>query len=397
MIKLKVMRGLIAFLLILFSLAWTQDVIKFGAAVSLTGKLAKEGQLLKRGYDLWKEKVNEGGGIKVGDKRYKVEIIYYDDQSDPTTTARLVERLIIQDGVKFILGPYGSAQVFAAAPIVEKYGALMVQAGGASSEIYKKGYKNVFGLYTTAPDYGKDLVELATRLDKNLRTIAIVYEKDIFAEDAAKGAYEHAKRKGLKVVLFEGYPKEAQDLSSLIQKIRLHKPDIIIGSGHFADSVLLVKQLKQFRVNPKFLGLTVGPALPAFVQSLGEDAEGIFGPVQWSPALKYKDPLFGNTEEFVKIYRERFKEDPEYHVAGAVAAGIVFQKAIEKAKSLDVSKVREALAKNRVETLFGVIGFDETGKVNTKPMAIIQIQKGRQITVYPIKEAEPVYPKPVWR
>ena len=278
------------------------------------------------------EKVNEQGGIKVGDRHYKVDIVYYDDQSDPTTTARLVERLIVQDGIRFILGPYGSAQVFAAAPIVEKYGALMVQAGGASSDIYEKGYKNIFGLYTIAPNYGRDLVELATTLDRNLKTIAIVYEKDIFAQDAAQGAYEHAQKKGLKVVLFEGYPKEAQDLSSLIQKVRLQRPDIIIGSGHFADSVLLVKQLKQFRVNPKFLGLTVGPALPAFVKSLGEDAEGIFGPVQWSPALNYKDPVFGNTQNFVKLYRERFKEDPEYHVAGAVAAGIVFQKSHREGK-----------------------------------------------------------------
>lgn len=396
-IKLITMRYIIFLLLTLLGLVGAQEVIKFGAAVSLTGKLAKEGQLLKSGYELWKEKVNEQGGIKVGDRHYKVDIVYYDDQSDPTTTARLVERLIVQDGIRFILGPYGSAQVFAAAPIVEKYGALMVQAGGASSDIYEKGYKNVFGLYTIAPNYGRDLVELATTLDRNLKTIAIVYEKDIFAQDAAQGAYEHAQKKGLKVVLFEGYPKEAQDLSSLIQKVRLQRPDIIIGSGHFADSVLLVKQLKQFRVNPKFLGLTVGPALPAFVKSLGEDAEGIFGPVQWSPALNYKDPVFGNTQNFVKLYRERFKEDPEYHVAGAVAAGIVFQKAIEKAKSLEVPKVREALTKNKVETLFGPVGFDSTGKINTKPMAIIQIQNGRQITVYPMKEAEPIYPKPLWK
>ncbi len=391
------MRALLVLLLTLLFFCNAQDVIRFGAAVSLTGKLAKEGQLLKQGYELWREKINAQGGIKVGNKLYKIDIVYYDDQSDPTTTARLIERLIIQDQIKLILGPYGSAQVFAAAPIVEKYGAIMVQAGGASSDIYTKGYRNIFGLYTTAPNYGKDLVELATVLDKNLRTVAIVYEKDIFSEDAAYGALDHSKRKGLKVVLYEGYPKETKDLSSLMQKVRLLKPDIIIGSGHFADSVLLVKQLKQFRINPKFLGLTVGPALPAFVQSLGEDAEGIFGPVQWSSALNYKDPLFGSTKEFVKLYRERFKVEPEYHVAGAVAAGLVFQIAIETAKSLEVSKIREALSKNKVETLFGVLGFDSTGKVITKPMAIIQIQNGRQTTVYPVRESSPIYPKPSWK
>jgi branched-chain amino acid transport system substrate-binding protein len=80
---------------------------------------------------------------------------------------------------------------------------------------------------------------------------------------------EHAKKKGLEVVLYEGYPKQVQDLSSLMQKIRLLKPDIVIGSGHFQDAVLTVKQLKQFGINPKFLGLTVGPALPRLCSSLG--------------------------------------------------------------------------------------------------------------------------------
>ncbi|ADO44799.1 MAG: amino acid ABC transporter substrate-binding protein [Hydrogenobacter thermophilus] len=391
------MKVLLAILLVLVSLSFPQDVIKFGAAISLTGKLAKEGQLLKQGYELWKERVNALGGIKVGGKHYKVDVVYYDDQSDPVTSARLVERLIVEDGIKFILGPYGSAQVFSSAPIVEKYGAIMVQAGGASSDIYQKGYRNVFGLYTVAPNYGRDLVELATNLDRGAKRIAIIYEKDIFSQDAAEGALEHARRKGLNVVLYEGYPKQVQDLSSLMQKLRLLKPDIVIGSGHFQDAVLMVKQLKQFRINPRFLGLTVGPALPAFAEALGEDAEGIFGPVQWSTALNYRDPLFGNNREFVKLYRERFGSDPEYHVAGAVAAGIVFQKAIEKAGSVEVDKVRNALRKLKVETLFGVIGFDDTGKVVTKPMAVIQIQRGRQVTVYPFEEAKPIYPKPQWR
>ncbi|WP_340695061.1 amino acid ABC transporter substrate-binding protein [Hydrogenobacter thermophilus] len=391
------MRVLLAILFLLTSFAVGQDIIKFGAAISLTGKLAKEGQLLKRGYEIWKETVNAQGGIKVGGKHYKVDLVYYDDQSDPVTSARLIERLIVEDHIKFILGPYGSAQVFSSAPVVEKYGAIMVQAGGASSDIYQKGYRNIFGLYTIAPDYGRDLVELATRLDKSARKIAILYEKDIFSEDAAEGALQHAKRKGLEVVLYEGYPKQVQDLSSLMQKIRLLKPDIVIGSGHFQDSVLMVKQLKQFRINPKFLGLTVGPALPAFVEALGQDAEGIFGPVQWSPALRYRDPVFGSNQEFVKFYRERFGSDPEYHVAGAVAAGIVFQKAIEEAKSTDVVKVRDALRRIKIETLFGLISFDTSGRVITKPMAVIQIQRGKQVTVYPFEEAKPIYPKPQWR
>ena len=393
------MRFLILSLFVLWfsAISFGEEVLRLGAAVSFSGKYAKEGQLLKKGYDLWKEAVNSKGGIKVGNKRYKVEIIYYDDQSDPKTTAKLIEKLITQDKVKFILGPYGSAQVFAGAGVVEKYKALMVQGGGASSKIYKQGYKHVFGVFNTAPDYGRNLIDLAVSLSPKPKTIAIIYEKDIFSEDAAKGSLKRAKEKGLKVVLYEGYPKGTQDLSSLMLKIRIKRPDVVIGAGHFKDSVLVIKQLKQFKINPKFVGLTVGPPVPSFVKALGKDAEFVFGPVQWSKAFKYKDPLFGSTEGYVKAYREKYREDPEYHSAGGTAAALALQLAVEKAGSLDIKEVRKALLEMKEETFYGVIGFDESGRINTKPMAVIQIQKGKPVMVYPFKEADPIYPKPKWK
>ncbi len=388
--------SLMGALLLMLSLTFG-ETIRFGAAVSLSGKYAKEGELLRKGYELWKETVNSRGGIKVGERRYRVEIIYYDDQSDPKTTAKLVEKLITEDGVRFILGPYGSAQVFAAAGVVEKYRALMVQGGGASSRIYAQGYRHVFGVFNVAQDYGRSLVELAASLKPKPRSLAILYEKDIFSEDAARGARETAREKGIRVVLYESYPKGAQDLSSLMLKVRMKKPDAIIGAGHFKDSVLVVKQLKQFRVNPVFLGLTVGPPLPAFVKALGRDAEYTFGPVQWTPALSYRDPLFGDTRGYVRAFRERFGEDPEYHSAGGTAAALALQLAIERAGSLEVERVREELLRMREETFYGIIGFDETGKIVTKSMAVIQIQGGKPVTVYPFREAEPVYPKPKWK
>ncbi|HHJ63414.1 MAG TPA: branched-chain amino acid ABC transporter substrate-binding protein [Aquifex aeolicus] len=381
---------------VFFSLS-AAETLRLGAAVSLTGKYAKEGELLRKGYELWKETVNARGGIEIAGKRFRVEIIYYDDQSDPKTTAKLIEKLITEDGVKFILGPYGSAQVFAAAGVVEKYRALMIQGGGASSRIYAQGYRNVFGVFNVAEDYGRNLVELAASLKPAPKTVAVIYEKDIFSEDAARGAREEALRRGMKLVLYESYPKGAQDLSSLMLKLRMKKPDVIIGAGHFKDSVLVVKQLKQFRINPLFLGLTVGPPLPAFVRALGRDAEFIFGPVQWTAAFNYRDPLFGNTEGYVKAFRRKFGEDPEYHSAGGTAAALALQLAMERAGSLDVEKVRTELLRMEVETFYGIIGFDDKGRIRTKPMAVIQIQKGRPVTVYPFREAEPVYPKPEWK
>jgi len=135
------------------------DVIKFGAAISLTGKLAKEGNLVKMGYELWKETVNKKGGIKIGNKYYKVDIKYYDDESDPNRAAKLVEKLITEDGIKLILGPYGSESVFSTSAIAEKYGALMVQGGAGADKLYTRGFKNLFGVYTVATEYMDDTLK----------------------------------------------------------------------------------------------------------------------------------------------------------------------------------------------------------------------------------------------
>jgi branched-chain amino acid transport system substrate-binding protein len=172
---------------------------------------------------------------------------------------------------------------------------------------------------------------------------------------------------------------------------------VVIGAGHFKDSVLVVKQLKQFKINPKFLGLTVGPPVPAFVKALGKDAEYVFGPVQWTKAMSYKDPLFGSTAGYVKAFKNRYGIDPEYHAAGGSAAALTLQLAIEKAGTLDVDEVRKALLNMKEETFYGVIGFDETGRIVTKPMAVIQIQNSKPVTVYPFREAQPIYPKPPWK
>ncbi|MCL5966390.1 MAG: amino acid ABC transporter substrate-binding protein [Deltaproteobacteria bacterium] len=376
------------------------DVIRFGAALSLTGKLAKEGNLVKNGYELWKETVNRKGGITVGGKKYTVDIEYLDDESDPNRATKLVEKLITEDKLKLILGPYGSESVFATSAITEKYGALMVQGGAAADKLYTRGFKNLFGIYTVATEYMDDILKHLRDMKPKPASVAIVYSNDLFSAEVAKGAKASAEKYGYKVLFFRDYPKGTQDLSTVIVQIKGLSPDVIVGSGHFQDTVVIVKQAKDYKVNPKALAFSVGPTLPDFVNALKGDAEDVLGSAQWTKSLRYKDPVFGSNAEFVKMYRAKYNQDPNYHAAGGAAAGVIFQRAIEKAGTKDdINKIRQALSAFNEETIYGRIRFDKTGKVMGKGMPVVQIQGGQQKTVLPpdVAEAKMVYPKPAWK
>lgn len=381
-------------------LTYAADEIWFGAALSLTGKLAKEGNLVKNGYELWKETVNKKGGIKINGKAYIVNIKIYDDESDPNRGAKLVEKLVTEDKIKLILGPYGSESVFATSAITEKYGALMVQGGAAADKLYSRGFKNLFGIYTVATDYMNDTLEMLKNKNPKPQTVAIVYSNDLFSAQVAQGAKVSAEKLGYKVVFYQDYPKGTQDLSTVIVQIKAKKPDIILGCGHFQDTIIIIKQAKDYKVNPKAIAFSVGPTLPDFVDSLKADSEYVLGSAQWTQTLKYKDQVFGNNQAFVKAYKAKYNEDPNYHSAGGTSAGVIFQRAIEKAGTKDdIDKIREALYNFNEETLYGRIKFDKTGKVIGKGMPVIQIQKGTQKTVYPedVAELKVVYPKPQWK
>lgn len=396
----KVVFLLTALAMLIFGGTVKADEITFGAALSLTGKLAKEGGLVRNGYELWKETVNKKGGIKIGNKHYKVNIKYYDDESDPNRGAKLVEKLITEDKIKLILGPYGSESVFATSAITEKYGAVMVQGGAAADKLYTRGFKNLFGIYTVATEYMDDILEMLKNKSPKPETVAIIYSNDLFSAQVAQGAKKSAEKYGYKVVLYKDYPKGTQDLSTVIVEMKGKNPDIILGCGHFQDTIVIIKQCKDYKVNPKAIGFSVGPALPDFVDSLKADAEYVFGASQWTPTLKYKDPVFGSNEMFVKAYKAKYKEEPAYHAAGGAAAAVIFQRALEKAGTFtDMDKIRNELSHYNEETLYGKIRFDATGKVVGKGMAVIQILHGAQKTVFPenVAETKAVYPKPAWK
>jgi len=194
------------------------DTIVLGAAVSLTGKYSTNGKNTQDGYELGVKRINEMGGVRVGGKYYRIKVLYYDDESTPARGAQLAERLIKQDGVKFMLGPYSSGLTKAIAPVTEKYQIPMVQGNGADRGLFTQGYKYMFAVLSTSDQYLREAINLAAEQaqkqgkDPKTLKVAMAFENDNFSLDVRDGVLEDAKRWGMKVVVDDKLPPELNDL-----------------------------------------------------------------------------------------------------------------------------------------------------------------------------------------
>lgn len=378
------------------------DTIVFGAAISITGKTAKEGEYTRDGYLFAIDKINESGGIRVGGKTYRVALKYYDDETKAERSAQLFEKLINEDKVSLLLGPYGSSPTGTAAPIAERYRMPMVEANGAAESIFSKGYKYSFMILSPAKLYLRGIIDVVRSKDPSAKTVAILGENESFSKEVAAGAAEYAKEKGMQVVYDELYPSSTQDVSALLTAIKAKNPDVILGSGHLQDSLLIVKQARDLGVSPRAMGFSVGPSSPEFRANLGKSADYIFGATQWTEALRYNgDDPWKTPRAFAQAFHAahpEYKSIP-YQVAESAVAVIAYQRAIEKAGSLDPTRVRDALAALDMMTFYGRIKFDSRGVNVYKPMAVEQYAPdGNKYTVWPpdVAERPALYPMPPW-
>jgi branched-chain amino acid transport system substrate-binding protein len=362
--------------------------LRIGAALSLTGSLAKEGALTKQGYQLCQSQVNKKGGAKVGDQTAKLAISYSDDKSEPDTAARLIDKFN-DDGVKLILGPYGSPSTEAAAAAVERNGQVMVDSSGADNTIFTKGYKTTFAVLSPATEYVATLIKsIMSGASPKPKTVAFLSADDGFSQTATKGGVAEAKKQGLEIVGQESFPEGATDVSAALTKVRGKNPDLIIGSAHVEEGIAIVKQSRELGVKPMGFGETVAPPTPDFTEALGSAANGVVGSTQWTAEVTGQDKIFGTAKDYAKLYEQRFGKPAEYHSAEAAAACLALVLAVEDAGSADADKVRDSLASLDTESFFGPIKFDDTGKNVTKPMSAIQIQDGKVITIYPEDQAQ---------
>jgi branched-chain amino acid transport system substrate-binding protein len=360
-----------------------------GASLSLTGSLAREGGLTKEGYELCAKVVNDKGGVPVGGKTLKLEIRFQDDTSKPDTAAQLVDQFNDQ-GVKLILGPYGSATTEAAAAVVERNGQVMADSAGADDKIFQKNYTRTFAVLSSATQYVASMVQaIADLAEPKPKTLAFISADDGFSKTATKGGIAKAQELGFEVVAEEYVPNATADVSSALTKIKPKKPDVILGSAHVVESIAIVRQSVELGVKPLAFAETIAPHTPDFVKTLGPASEGVLGSTQWTPKTAGSDKWFGSATDYAATFAKQFGgREPAYQNAQATAGCLAFILAPEKAGSLEPNAVRDQMAKLDEKTFFGPLKFSPQGQNIVKFMSVIQIQDGRAVGVWPKDSAE---------
>lgn len=370
--------------LTLTSGAYAGETIKIGTTQALTGHYGEFGSEQLRGLQMWVADINARGSL-LGQP---VELVYYDDASRSANAEEGVKKLIEQDKVDFLVGPYSSALTLRASAVAEKYNFPMVASAASADEIWTRGYKNIFGIDTPASSYLKGF---SAAVDKGAKTIAVAYADTPFARDVAAGVRKRAAEGGLRIVLEESYPPEQLDFDALAKRLGKADADVVLGISYLDDSIAMVKAIRKANVKPKMLAFTVGPALREFGDRLGPDAEGVVGVVQWLRSV----PLPG-AQDFAYRYRKRYGHNPGVHAAIGYSAGQVIEAAVRLAGTTDHDAVREQLRTMYFRSLLGKYNTDDTGRQIGKTNYLLQWQDHKRRLVAPAKlaERELIYPVP---
>jgi len=399
--KHVILAGAMSLATAVFATNATAETITLGAAVSQSGKYSTNGMHTMNGYNMAVEAINARGGVKVGDKSYTLKVKYYDDESTPARGAELAERLISQDGIKFLLGPYSSGLTKAIAPVTEKHGVPMVEANGASRSLFTNGYKYTFAVLSTSEQYLASAVALAAEMakadgrDPASLKVALAMQNDPFSQDIRAGVLDDAKKFGMKIVVDDKLAKDLNDMTPTLTKVRALKPDLLVVSGHSKGAATAIRQMAEQNIYVPMLAMTHCDSAD-IIGKFGKSAENTLCAAQWAPTLTYKDDLFGTAGDFAKKFKAKYNYEPPYQAAESAAAVEVFANAISRAGSLDQTAVRNALAATDMQTFYGNIKFDSTGKNTAKPMVLYQVQNGQLKVVAPTKwaDAKVIYPRP---
>jgi branched-chain amino acid transport system substrate-binding protein len=382
----------------LLALGEAQPAIRVGASMAQTGSLAVPGQNMLRGYRLCIKHANDKGGV-LG---RRIELIVEDDRSTGSTAAVIYEKLISQDKVDAILGPYSSPLTEAMADVAERHRMAMVAAGGAATSIFKKGRRYVFGIHSPAEAYLGGLIELAA--SRGLKTVAVIHEETLLQKSIGLGALELARKLGLRVVLDESYPKEP-DFRAILRRVKAANPDVLAAASY--EAVTVTRLLKELDINPKMFGGTVEVAFPGFYEALGRDAEFVYGASQWEPDLVTLRaggliPVarqYPGAREFVESHRKEFPDaDLSYHSAQGYGGCQVLVEAIRRAGSVDSERLRDAILALDFNTVFGAFKVDAHGQQIAHRNVLFQWQDGKKVIVWPeeLAPGTPRFPTPSW-
>lgn len=389
-----------------FHVGAQEKTIRCGVVTSLSGDNRFGGNLTRRGYDLWAEEINKLGGIEIAGQRYPVEMFYGDAQSRPASGADAAERLIIQDEVNVLFGPYTSGVTLAVQPISQKYRVPMISGSAESPNVWLAKPPFNFGMIPAVDlTTDKSISVLAEALGNKAKSAAVIGVDEPFSKETAEGFRNGVKEANLELKRFELFPANA-DMSAIISNLKSEDPDIVAIGGHENVFINFVKTAKALNYKPRALIMHYGVTSAAFINETGKDSHGVLGVSLWTEGLPYKDDLFGSAKDYADLSFSRWGTRPDYTEAACSASGLVLQdaaKRLGKAPPWDQNtraELAKAIEDTDIETFYGPVAFAKEGSHyhnNIKPIpAVVQIHEGKVVPVAPsdASEGDLIYPMP---
>jgi branched-chain amino acid transport system substrate-binding protein len=366
-------------------IARADEPIKLGASLSLTGRFSDSAKYAQEGYQLWEQQTNAAGGIN----GRPVSLIIYDDASNPDTGRVLVQRLIDRDGVLAVLGPYSSPITDAEAVVVERAEVPLLGPIASDSSIWTR--RKLHWSFQAFPSSDYDHVgflDIFKAKAAGAKKLAIIFEQSPFSIASKDFAEKTAAAMGLSAETF-GYSPGAQDFRSIIERMVSSGTEVVSMGGYYEPSVALTRQMIERGFNPlayHFIQAADGVTKDA----LGANAEGIFGRSAWEASVETP-----TIKAFVAAYQAKFNRLPSYHSAATYSAGEVIAAAI-KAAGVERKAIRDYIAVNSIETVFGTFRVNETGQQTGYKYVATQWQGGVSRVVGGSSSQPIEWPKPKW-
>ncbi|MYE02116.1 MAG: ABC transporter substrate-binding protein [Alphaproteobacteria bacterium] len=358
------------------SLAQANDTIKIGFSMALTGGLAGAGKGALIAMQVWAEDVNAAGGL-LGKK---VELVYYDDQTNPATVPAIYTKLLDVDKVDFVVSGYGTNLIAPAMPIVMQRGLVFPALFGLSVN-EKFNYPNYFQIMPAGPkpstDWSRGFFELAMEQDPPPKTVAVVGADAEFARGAVIGARANAEEHGLEIVYDESYPPRTADFTPIVNAIQARDPDIVYVASYPPDSVGMVKAATEVGLKTNmFGGSMVGLQFASIMTALGPKLNGIVNYDFWVPEPTLK---FEGVEEFLEKYQAAAVGkgvDPlgYYLQPYAYAYLQVLGQAIAATNGMDHAAIGEYIRNNAFDTVVGKVRFAPNGEWAKTRVLMVQYQ-----------------------
>jgi branched-chain amino acid transport system substrate-binding protein len=368
--------------------AWAQsgEPIKIGFSMALTGGLAPNGKSALLAQKIWEEDINGKAGL-LG---RPVKLIYYDDKSSPAEVPSIYTKLLDIDKVDLIIGPYATAMIAPAMPIVIQRKKTFIGLLGlaVNSEF---NYPNYFVMIPSGPDakpaFTKGFFDLAMAQNPKPQTVAIVAADQEFSRNAADGARENAQKAKLKIVYDKTYPPSTTDFAPIVRAIQATNPDILNINSYPPDSVGMVRAINEIGFKPKMIGGgMVGLQATAIKTQLGPLLNGFTNYDFWLPVPKMDFP---GVADLIKRYQARAgaeSVDPlGYYMAPWGYAQLqVLQHAVEGTKSLDDAKLGDYIRANTFSTVVGDVKFGAKGEWAESRVLQVQFQhvKGNDVAQF---------------